>query len=67
MKKTLTFVFLTIIWSVNSILNEFAAKNIGIFISNVLLRLSAFIFLLVLFLIRKKGNPLTIFKKYCGN
>ncbi len=64
MKKTVTFIFLIIIWSVNSILNEFAAKNIGIFISNVLLRLSAFVFLIVFFLIRKKSNPLKLFKKY---
>ena len=63
MKKLLVFFLLTIIWSSNAILNEFAAKNIGIFVSNFVLRAITFLSLFVVYLIRKKKNPFLIFTK----
>ena len=63
MKKLLVFLLLTIIWSSNAILNEFAAKNIGIFVSNLVLRTITFLSLFVVYLIRKKKNPFLLFVK----
>ena len=63
MKKLLIFLVLTIIWSSNSILNEFAAKNIGVFASNFILRAFTFVSLFVVYIIRKKKNPFLMFAK----
>ena len=62
-EKAFSVFLLTIIWSSNAILNEFAAKNIGIFVSNFVLRAITFLSLFVVYLIRKKKNPFLIFAK----